>query len=81
MVFPHRTFLVIAAVASYFAVRFPQSHVVFLGSPGYVGAFLQVFGIQVLGWLVWFNQLWPRYFSPLRHLPGPTVSSSEQQNE
>ncbi|KAI9672958.1 MAG: hypothetical protein M1817_003122 [Caeruleum heppii] len=38
----------------------------------HVATLCALFGLQVLAWAVWLNQLRPRFFSPLRHLPQPT---------
>ncbi|KAI9807740.1 MAG: hypothetical protein M1826_004461 [Phylliscum demangeonii] len=45
----------------------------YLPTPSYVWTFLQLVAVQLLVWVFWKVILYPTYFSPLRHLPGPTT--------
>lgn len=45
------------------------------GGSGFVKTFLGFFTIQFLAVKCYRIFLYPYYFSPLRHLPGPTVSA------
>lgn len=65
----------IAGVASILSIGvFPQNRQFLLGSPGYALAFVQYLIVEIALWGVWLVVLYPRYFSPLRHLPQPEVS-------
>lgn len=38
----------------------------------------EIFGVQIVAWLVWRCLLYPNLFSPLRALPGPSVCPIHQ---
>ena len=44
-------------------------------TPGasYIATFCLLLLLQILGFVIWQAVLWPRFFSPLRHLPEPKV--------
>ncbi|KAA6413515.1 MAG: cytochrome P450 [Lasallia pustulata] len=44
-------------------------------SASYVRAFSATFGLQLLIWAVWTVLIYPKLWSPLRHLPHPTNAS------
>ncbi|KFY53297.1 hypothetical protein V496_07724 [Pseudogymnoascus sp. VKM F-4515 (FW-2607)] len=66
----------VAGVASILSIGvFPQHQQFLFGSPGYVLAFVQYLILEIALWTVWLVVLYPRYFSPLRHLPQPEGNS------
>jgi hypothetical protein len=42
---------------------------------GYVGTFVEAYALQLATWAFYTVVLYPRYFSPLRHLPAPKVGA------
>lgn len=42
-----------------------------MGNGSYTLTFLQAFSIEFGVWVTWCVVLWPRFFSPFRHLPSP----------
>jgi hypothetical protein len=43
-------------------------------NPRYKSVTVALFCLQFLIWAVWRIFIYPKYMSPLRHLPGPKVS-------
>ena len=43
--------------------------------PSYLGTFVGVFSLQFSLWALWRVILYPKFFSPLRHLPTPSGGS------
>ena len=39
----------------------------------YIGTFFVLLLLQIIAVVLWQAVLWPRLFSPLRHLPAPKV--------
>ena len=39
----------------------------------YLGSFFLFVFLQLVSWAGWKILIYPKYFSPLRHLPGPKV--------
>jgi len=44
-----------------------------LNSTSYTGNTLRFFGLELLAWFLWRVFVYPKFFSPLRHLPRPRV--------
>jgi hypothetical protein len=42
---------------------------------GLLGSFLTAWAIQIFCYVVWIVVLYPKFFSPLRHLPQPSGNS------
>lgn len=64
----------LAALSSYVLVAY-RSDLLLYSRQGYVATFFLAWTFELLGLLVWRVILWPKFFSPLRHLPGPTGNS------
>ena len=62
----------VAATASYLLVQY-KPDVLLFSKPTFVGTFAQFWTLGFLAWAVWTVILYPKYFSPLRHLPSPPV--------
>lgn len=75
---PFASLCAIATVASIFSSGvFPQhGQYLLFGSQGYILAFIQYLSLEIAIWVVWVVIVYPRYISPLRHLPQPEVSVS-----
>jgi hypothetical protein len=56
-------------LVAYFPGVLPSSQ------PGYISTFAQIWSLAFSGSLLWQVILYPKFFSPLRHLPGPAGGS------
>ncbi|KAG0646456.1 Cytochrome P450 monooxygenase FUM15 [Hyphodiscus hymeniophilus] len=65
--------VVITSLLSYLFDNQLAQYRYLLGHQSYAGDFLQLLILQVVGYLLYLIVLYPRCFSPLRHLPGPKV--------
>ncbi|KAI9827286.1 MAG: hypothetical protein M1832_005424 [Thelocarpon impressellum] len=72
MGFPLRTIALVAATGSVALHNVPQLRA---PTPYYVSTGLLLFAVQTFAWVVWAVILFPRFFSPLRHLPQPKNNS------
>lgn len=72
MILPWRSISIFAATGSYTLVSF-RPDLLFFSKPTYLGTFLQLWILGLAVWAVWAVMLYPKYFSPMRHLPGPKV--------
>lgn len=45
----------------------------YLPSRSLLATFFEIFAVETIVWLVWRCLLYPKLFSPLRALPGPSV--------
>jgi hypothetical protein len=71
---PFKAITGLAALSSYALVTyFP--HLLPYSQPSYLGTFAQIWIVEVSISLFWQVILYPKYFSPLRHLPGPEGGS------
>lgn len=43
--------------------------------PGYIGTFFQLFFLELFVYVAWRTIIYPKYISPLRHLPSPKGGS------
>lgn len=70
MDFPWSTTVLGSIAGSFVLVRLTPQY-----TPGasYIGTFWVLLLLQVLAAVIWQAVLWPRFFSPLRHLPTPDV--------
>jgi hypothetical protein len=71
---PFKALTGLAALSSYVLVGYlpvvlPFSH------PSYLGTFAQVWIVSFVVYAFWKVILWPKFVSPLRHLPSPTGGS------
>jgi hypothetical protein len=71
---PYQAIAGLAAVSSYVLVTYvpellPSS------KPGYIGTFAQLWSLGFSLSLTWQVILYPKFFSPLRHLPSPKGGS------
>ncbi|KAH8815210.1 cytochrome P450 monooxygenase-like protein [Xylogone sp. PMI_703] len=71
---PFKAITALAAVSSYVLVAH-KPDVLLFSKPSYIGTFLQLWTVQLLGYAFWKVILWPKIFSPLRGLPEPTGNS------
>lgn len=74
MQLPMKQIAVAAAIGSYVLVVHAPNYVL-SSRPTFVGTFVQLFILLFVARLFYQVVLYPRYFSPLRHLPGPKVST------
>lgn len=63
-----------SAFASFLLVRFTPKVLVF-DRPTYLGTFVELILFELLAWAFYKVVLYPKYLSPLRHLPGPKNES------
>ncbi|SPQ18901.1 449293f5-5c5d-43c7-b083-661d6d64f506 [Thermothielavioides terrestris] len=70
--FPYRFITAVSLGGAYIlsSGRIPQWPV-----PGFLAAFIALWGIQLFAWAVWAVLLYPKLFSPLRGLPEPAGNS------
>ncbi|RDW77310.1 cytochrome P450 monooxygenase-like protein [Coleophoma cylindrospora] len=71
---PLREVAISSAAASFALVNF-QPNVLLFSRPSYLGTFVQLFLVQFILWGIWKVLLYPKFFSPLRHLPSPPGGS------
>lgn len=62
----------IVAVGSYVIFTYAPGLLLF-SRPTLVGAFLQSSVLTFIAWAFYMIILWPKFLSPLRHLPEPSV--------
>ncbi|RDL36764.1 Cytochrome P450 [Venustampulla echinocandica] len=72
--FDLRTAVVLSAVSTYALVQYRPGLLLF-SNPTYIGTFLQLSLLQFFAWSFWRVIIWPKFISPLRHLPEPTGGS------
>jgi hypothetical protein len=68
MALPWRWFSVAAIVFSYVVTSRTTSWALLR----FIGNFTAAWAVQFLVWAAWSTQIYPKLFSPLRHLPEPT---------
>ena len=69
-----KTITGLAALSSYALVTyFPR--VLPYSQPSYLGTFASIWGLEFAVGFFWHVILYPKYLSPLRHLPGPKGGS------
>lgn len=71
---PFRALAVIPAITTYFLVDHKPDLLLF-SQPTYLGTYVQLFVIGVIAWAFWAVLLYPRFVSPMRHLPMPAGGS------
>ena len=64
----------LSAAGAYFLVAHVPNVLLF-SNPSYFGTFVQLFILQFAAWVLYEVILYPKYLSPLRHLPAPTGDS------
>lgn len=69
---PIKPVTAIAAAATYLLVTY-KSHYLLSSKPTFAGTFVLLWALQITTWALYKVILYPRYISPLRHLPGPPV--------
>jgi hypothetical protein len=62
----------IAATTSYTLIHF-KPEVLLVSEPTFLGTFAQLWLLGFLAWAFWKVILYPKYLSPLKHLPSPPV--------
>ena len=68
---PFKAFLAASiAITLFLKLRFEA----YLPSRNLLTTAFEIFAVEIIAWLVWRCLLYPNLFSPLRALPGPTVS-------
>ncbi|KAK0703812.1 cytochrome P450 [Lasiosphaeria miniovina] len=72
MGFPSRTVLAVSLAAGYLA---SSGKLLPWVSLGFVSAFAAAWAVQFFAWAVWVVLVYPKFFSPLRHLPQPDGGS------
>ncbi|TVY21339.1 Cytochrome P450 monooxygenase FUM15 [Lachnellula arida] len=71
---PVKAITAVSAVATYILVEH-QPGLLLFSRPSYLGTFSQLFIVGFMLFAVWRVILWPKFVSPLRHLPGPSGGS------
>jgi hypothetical protein len=71
---PFRALTGLAALSSYVLVSYLPAVLPF-SQPGYLGTFALLWIVGFVPYAFWRVILWPKYFSPLRHLPSPKEGS------
>lgn len=71
---PVKKFTITAVALSLLAVTTSPDRLIF-SNPTYLGTFFQLWISHFVVFAVWNVVLYPKYFSPLRHLPGPEGNS------
>jgi len=71
---PFKTLALVPAVATYFLVEHKPEFLLF-SRPTYLGTYAQLYIIGFLAWAIWTVLLYPKYFTPLRHIPSPAGGS------
>lgn len=67
---PFKSFLAASiAITLFLKFRFEA----YLPSRNLLTTFFEIFAVETVAWLVWRCLLYPKLFSPLRALPGPSV--------
>ncbi|KAI1435715.1 cytochrome P450 [Xylaria sp. CBS 124048] len=69
--YPWRGILGSSLAASYYGV----SHQSQWWPLGYISSFFGIGALETVAWAIWVVILWPKFFSPLRSLPGPSGGS------
>jgi len=65
---------VVSAVATYILVEH-QPHLLLSSRPSYLGTFSQICILWFIVYAIWRVVAWPKFISPLRHVPGPSGGS------
>lgn len=71
---PFKGLTALSALATYILVEH-QPSLLLSSSPSYAGTFAQAWLLTFWLWAVWRVLLYPKFFSPLRHLPSPPGGS------
>ncbi|TVY37039.1 Cytochrome P450 monooxygenase [Lachnellula subtilissima] len=71
---PIKAIAAVSAVACYILVNH-QPQLLLFSRPSYLGTFSQLCTVGFMIFAVWRVILWPKFVSPLRHLPGPSGGS------
>jgi hypothetical protein len=74
MALPYKSMAALSAVSSYTLVAYHPNLLLF-SRPSYLGTFLQLWLLQFAIWAFYKVILYPKYLSPLRHLPAPSGDS------
>lgn len=67
-----------AVLVSYALVSY-KPDVLLFSQPSFIGTFFQIWTLCFAVWASWKVILYPKYFSPLRHLPGPKVRETKSR--
>ena len=67
---PFKLFLGASVTMTFFLNFFAESY---LPSRSLILTAVEIFAVEIAGWLVWRCFLYPILFSPLRTIPGPSV--------
>ena len=65
---PFKPFTALSALSTYVLVEHAP-HLLLFSQPSYTGTFFQLWFVQFWLWAIWRVILYPKFFSPLRHLP------------
>jgi len=76
---PTKPITAIAAAATYLLVTY-QPNYLLSSNPTFAGTFVLLWALQITTWALYKVILYPRYISPLRHLPGPPVCNLETKS-
>lgn len=71
---PFKSMTALSAVSSFVLVGYRPGFLL-SSRPTYIGTFVLFWILSFLGWAFWIVILYPKYFSPLRHLPMPKGGS------
>jgi hypothetical protein len=71
---PFKSMTALSAVSSFVLVGY-RPDLLLSSRPTYIGTFVLLWILSFFGWAFWKVILYPKYFSPLRHLPMPKGGS------
>ncbi|KAG9248335.1 cytochrome P450 monooxygenase-like protein [Calycina marina] len=71
---PFKALAVAPALSSYVLVQHRPDALLF-SRPTYLGTFVQLYFLEFIVWAIYKVMLYPRFFSPMRHLPKPPGGS------
>ncbi len=68
---PFKSFVGLSSISTYILLEYKPDLLLF-SRPSFLGTFSVILLFLVVSWLVFTVILYPKFFSHLRHLPGPT---------
>ncbi|CAG8960363.1 hypothetical protein HYFRA_00012437 [Hymenoscyphus fraxineus] len=71
---PFKLLSTLSLVESYTLINY-QPDLLLFSRPSYLGTFIQLWILQFFFWVAWIVIIWPRFLSPVRHLPHPSGGS------
>jgi hypothetical protein len=71
---PIKAITAMSAITTYTLVEY-QPHLLLSSRPSYLGTFSQLWVLGLILFAIWKVIVWPKFVSPLRHVPGPSGGS------